>query len=73
MGLGFWELAILLVVVLLFFGAHKLPSAMHDIARGIKEFKNGLKDKPETTTPTRSEPAASTPALLTDRRDDGAG
>jgi sec-independent protein translocase protein TatA len=71
MGLGFWELAILLVVVLLFFGAHKLPSAMGDIAQGIKAFKTGMKDRPDEAPEPR--PAPKTPAQLTDRRDEGLG
>ena len=66
MGLGFWELAVLLVAVLLFFGAHKLPSAMGDIAQGIKAFKSGMKDGPEPAAPAP-------PPLLTDSRDERRG
>jgi sec-independent protein translocase protein TatA len=36
--------AIVLLVVLLLFGAGKLPSVMGDVAKGIKSFKAGLKD-----------------------------
>ena len=67
MGLGFWELAVVLVVVLLFFGAHKLPSAMGDIAQGIKAFKAGMRDRPEAGTTS----AAAAPPRLTDSRDQG--
>jgi sec-independent protein translocase protein TatA len=73
MGLGFWELAVLLVVVLLFFGAHKLPSAMGDIAKGIKAFKAGMRDQPVAGPP--ADPPTAPPAeplRLTDRRGDGA-
>lgn len=66
MGLGFWELAVLLVVVLLFFGAHKLPSAMGDIAKGIKAFRVGIKDRPEAETAPATSPP---PPRLTDARD----
>ncbi|PWC88267.1 hypothetical protein TSH100_08070 [Azospirillum sp. TSH100] len=36
--------AIVLLAVLLLFGAGKLPSVMGDFAKGIKSFKAGLKD-----------------------------
>jgi sec-independent protein translocase protein TatA len=33
-----------MVIVLIVFGAGKLPKVMNDLAKGIKSFKNGLKD-----------------------------
>ncbi|KAA0587158.1 sec-independent protein translocase protein TatA [Azospirillum lipoferum] len=36
--------AVVLLVVLLLFGAGKLPSVMGDFAKGIRSFKAGLKD-----------------------------
>lgn len=33
-----------MVIVLIVFGAGKLPKVMNDLAKGIKAFKNGLKD-----------------------------
>ncbi|MGL6188312.1 MAG: Sec-independent protein translocase subunit TatA [Holosporales bacterium] len=44
MGLSFSHLLIVLVVVLVMFGAGRLPQAMGDLARGLKAFKQGLKD-----------------------------
>ena len=41
-GLGHWE--IILILIVLFFGAGKLPKVASDIAKGIKSFKQGLKD-----------------------------
>lgn len=43
---GFRELVVILVIVLLLFGAKRLPSIMGDLARGFKSFKDGLKDEP---------------------------
>lgn len=60
MGLGLWEMAVLLAIVLVIFGAGKLPSAMSDIAKGVRAFKSGLKDEPAATEP--SGPAAAKPA-----------
>jgi sec-independent protein translocase protein TatA len=45
MGISFGHLLIVVLVVLILFGAGKLPSVMSDIAKGIKSFKDGLKDK----------------------------
>ncbi len=37
--------AIVLLLVLLLFGAGKLPKVMGDLAKGVKSFKAGLKDE----------------------------
>ncbi|MGQ9371807.1 twin-arginine translocase TatA/TatE family subunit [Azospirillum sp. A39] len=42
-----WHWLIVLVIVLLLFGAGKLPKVMGDLAKGIKNFKAGLKDEDE--------------------------
>lgn len=48
-----WHWVIVLLIVLLLFGAGKLPKVMGDLAKGVKSFKAGLKDEDETdaTTP----------------------
>lgn len=43
-GLSFGHMALLLVIVLVVFGAGKLPRVMGDIARGMKAFKDGIKE-----------------------------
>tara|TARA_A100001015_G_C14776665_1_gene627484 strand:- start:328 stop:510 length:183 start_codon:yes stop_codon:yes gene_type:complete len=43
-GLGHWEIILILVIVLILFGAGKLPKVAGDIAKGIKSFKEGMKD-----------------------------
>jgi sec-independent protein translocase protein TatA len=43
-----WHWVIVLAVVLIVFGAGKLPRVMGDFAKGIKNFKAGLKDDDET-------------------------
>jgi sec-independent protein translocase protein TatA len=45
-----WHWLILLVVVLLLFGAGKIPKLMGDMASGIKAFKKGMKDDEGTET-----------------------
>lgn len=39
-----WHWVIVLVIVLLLFGAGKIPRLMGDLAKGVKAFKSGLKD-----------------------------
>lgn len=43
-NIGGGELIIILFVVLLLFGAKKIPEVARGIGKGISEFKNGLKD-----------------------------
>ena len=47
MSLGATEMLVLLGIVLIVFGAGKLPSVMGDLAKGVRNFKAGLKDEPE--------------------------
>ena len=47
MSLGIWQIAIIVLLVLLVFGAGKLPRVMEDMAKGIKSFKKGLQDEDE--------------------------
>ena len=43
-GLGHWEILLILLIVLIFFGAGKLPKVAGEIAKGIKAFKHGLNE-----------------------------
>lgn len=63
-GLGTPELLIVLVLVMLLFGANKVPQLMKGLGDGMKEFKKATKDEDEprivtTTTPVRTEPVRS--------------
>ena len=42
---GFWQIAIVVVLVVLLFGRGKISSLMGDVAKGIKRFKKGLSDE----------------------------
>jgi len=39
-----WHWIIVLAIVLILFGRGKIPELMADIGRGIREFRNGVKD-----------------------------
>ena len=43
-GLGGWEIMIILVFVLIFFGASKIPEIARGMGRGIREFKDATKE-----------------------------
>ena len=49
MSIGVWQVVLILVIVLIIFGAGKLPRVMGDVAKGVKNFKAGMKDEDETT------------------------
>ena len=42
MGISFWHIAIVVVLVVLLFGRGKISSLMGDVAKGIKSFKKGM-------------------------------
>ena len=56
MSIGFWQIAIVVVLVVLLFGRGKISSLMGDVAKGIKSFKKGMSDNndqpPSTTSST---------------------
>jgi len=43
-GLGHWELLIILVVVMIIFGAGKLPGISAGLGKSIRNFKKGVAD-----------------------------
>ena len=54
MSIGFWQIAIVVVLVVLLFGRGKISDLMGDVAKGIKSFKKGMKDPTEDQTDTTS-------------------
>ncbi len=48
MGISFWQIAIVVVLVVLLFGRGKISSLMGDVAKGIKSFKKGMSDETST-------------------------
>ncbi len=47
MSFGFGEILLVVLVVLIVFGAGKLPAVMGDLAKGVKNFKKGLNEEDE--------------------------
>ena len=60
MSLTHWLVVLLIVLVL--FGAGKIPRLMGDMAKGIKAFKSGMKDETEKVE-DQAKPADVTPGV----------
>ena len=63
-GLGWQELVIVLVIIMIIFGAGKLPEVASSLGKGVKEFKKEASD-------TESIASGTTASASTERRDDG--
>ncbi len=50
MGLSFWQIAIVVILVVLLFGRGKISALMTDLAGGIKSFKKGMSDEEQIET-----------------------
>jgi sec-independent protein translocase protein TatA len=58
-NMGFWEILIIMVLVLLLFGAKRLPEMGASIGKGIRSFRKGLTDVEREVTQVEREPARS--------------
>lgn len=54
-GLGIWEIALILVGILLLFGGRKIPQLARDLGTGLREFKKTLGDTEKEITDVRHE------------------
>ena len=54
-GLGIWELALIFGIVLLLFGAKRLPDIAGGLGGAINNFKKAMKEGDETTSTTNPE------------------
>ena len=52
-----WHWIVVLVIVLIVFGAGRLPKVMGDVASGIKTFKKGMAEDPQVTRDDEIHPA----------------
>src|SRR2546422_11699328 len=60
-GMGFGELLVVLVIVVLVFGPGRLPERMGSLGKGLQEFKKGLREPPEIEKAPESDDPASKP------------
>ena len=72
MSIGFWQIAIVVVLVVLLFGRGKISDLMGDVAKGIKSFKKGMKDPTQDqseSTSSESTSSESTSSETTSSKD----
>lgn len=60
MKAGFWEILLVVILILVLFGHSKIPEVMKNLASGINVFKKELKkdDASDKASATKAEPAA---------------
>ena len=64
-GIGTWEILLIFLVVLLVFGAKRIPEIAKGLGKGITEFKRAVrdvKDEIETSADVSSPPTTAPPA-----------
>jgi sec-independent protein translocase protein TatA len=55
MGLSLTHIILLLIVVLVIFGAGRLPQVMGDLGKGVRNFKSGLSDDDKNADKTKDD------------------
>ncbi len=54
-GLGYQELLIILVIVLILFGANRLPELARSLGSSVKEFKKGVNEASKEELPKKDD------------------
>jgi sec-independent protein translocase protein TatA len=54
-GLGYQELLLILVIVLILFGANRLPELARSLGSSVKEFKKGVTEAKDGTAAAKKE------------------
>lgn len=54
-GLGFWEIALIVLAIVLLFGAKKIPELMKGLGKGVNSFKEGMKEGEEAAKSSEKE------------------
>lgn len=55
MAPGIWQILLVVLLIVVVFGAARVPLIAENLAKGIKSFKKGLKDDDETVKKTVSD------------------
>ncbi len=64
-GLGGWEILLIVTIILIFFGAKKIPELARGLGTGMREFKNATKEIKNEVEKENSEPRQSTTTATT--------
>lgn len=70
-GLGGWEILLIILVLLIFFGAKRIPDLAKGLGKGIKEFKDATKEikdeiEKEDTRPVNKDRSTAAPNTTPD-------
>ena len=68
MSIGFWQIAIVVILVVLLFGRGKISDLMGDVAKGIKSFKKGMKDPTQDNSNSTSEQESNNDKINSDKK-----
>ena len=55
MGISFWQILIVVALLVILFGRGKISELMGDVAKGVKSFKKGINDDDEPKSISKSE------------------
>jgi len=70
-GLGMWELMLIFLVVLLLFGAKRLPEIGSSLGKGIREFKGSIREIEGDLKVVDDKPRVSSATDPHENRDEG--
>ena len=68
MNFGTTEMLVILAIVVLLFGAKRIPDLMRGFGEGIKSFKEGMRESPGTTPSSTPAPPVNTPPSATEKK-----
>ena len=54
MGISFWQILIVVALLVILFGRGKISELMGDVAKGVKSFKKGINDDDEPKSINKS-------------------
>ena len=55
MGISFWQILIVVALLVILFGRGKISELMGDVAKGVKSFKKGINDNDEPKSINKSD------------------
>ncbi len=67
-SMSLWHWVVVLVIVMVLFGAGKIPRLMGDVAKGVKAFKQGMKDD-DPSSPSKDEEKKSVDSKSADHKE----
>ncbi len=65
-GMGHWEILIIFVVILLIFGAKRIPEMAQGLGKGIREFRTAMRDVQDEIEAPKQPPQPTAPPAQTE-------